>query len=221
MSSSSTPGKPSNPFMKPRRAYVACAQCRKRKIKCVSVSDIDYRPCTRCAAKGLKCEYFAVPEDDNISQADIPPPEFQASRHPQQGWAPQPITPPSAGINEYLSSSSSRRASRSGAVPPPTGPPRYPYQPKSTHSGMAAPSQTGQTPSAPAQHAGYPHSQHGFASMHQQPHPGAAAPQYYPSTTPYQNPGNVASFSNYNSNYGQTYVPLQSGGAAYPWPQAM
>ncbi|KAJ7767801.1 hypothetical protein B0H16DRAFT_337820 [Mycena metata] len=220
MSSSSTP---SNPFMKRRRAYVACAQCRKRKIKCVSVSEVDYRPCTRCAAKGLKCEYFAVPEDDNPSQADTPPPEFQAAHHSQQGWNPQPITPPSAGINEYLSgSSSSRRAGRGGTVPPPTGVPRYPYQPKSTtHSGTAAPSRTGQAPPTSAQHAAYPH---GYASVQQQPHHRAAAPQYsgYPNTTPYQNPGNVqASFGNYDPNYGHPYVPQQSGGPPYSWPGAI
>ncbi|KAJ6564043.1 hypothetical protein B0H19DRAFT_1258553 [Mycena capillaripes] len=31
-------------FTKRRRAYLACASCRKRKTKCVKLSDVEYTP---------------------------------------------------------------------------------------------------------------------------------------------------------------------------------
>ncbi|KAJ7909411.1 hypothetical protein B0H13DRAFT_1877693 [Mycena leptocephala] len=111
MSSSSTPATGSNHFMKPRRAYVACTNCRKRKIKCVTVSEVDYRPCTRCAKKGLQCEYFAVPEDYS-TQRDTPPPENQAP----------PDNAAFGRENDYLGgNSSSSMGVRSGMVPPAAG----------------------------------------------------------------------------------------------------
>ncbi|KAJ7673824.1 hypothetical protein DFH06DRAFT_1123494 [Mycena polygramma] len=73
-------------FTKRRRAFVACAGCRKRKIKCVKLSDIDNAPCTRCALKGIKCEYGAVTDDSSASQPSVTPPqivlEYQAGRIP-------------------------------------------------------------------------------------------------------------------------------------------
>ncbi|KAJ7164461.1 hypothetical protein C8R46DRAFT_312748 [Mycena filopes] len=161
MSSSSSAPAPSDPFMKRRRAYVACANCRKRKIKCISLSEVDYRPCTRCAAKGLKCEYFAIPDDyAPPAGPPAPAPEAAARSYEQgQGEPPQPITPPSASLSDFLpGASSSRRPNRGGAVPP--APPRYPYQPKSTQSASRAP----QFPPA-----AYPQDAHVFAAM-QQPH---------------------------------------------------
>ncbi|KAJ7130679.1 hypothetical protein C8R46DRAFT_1048796 [Mycena filopes] len=217
MSSSSSAPPPSDPFMKRRRAYVACANCRKRKIKCISVSEVDYRPCTRCAAKGLKCEYFAVPEDyAPPTDPAAPTPEPTRPHTQAQGWPHQPITPPSAGLNDYLGgASSSRRGSRGGAVPP--GPPRYPYQPKSTHSGSRPP-QSQPSPAA------YPQDAHGFAAMQQQqpqpPHPGFQYNNAYspPNTIPYPtNPGAFIPGTDANY-YGQTYIPQQQH---QQWPQAM
>ncbi|KAJ6460060.1 hypothetical protein C8R47DRAFT_1161472 [Mycena vitilis] len=53
---------------KRRRAYVACLACRKRKVKCVTPTDDDDTPCTRCASRGQKCEFMAVPEGEEGPQ---------------------------------------------------------------------------------------------------------------------------------------------------------
>ncbi|KAJ6532958.1 hypothetical protein B0H19DRAFT_1272626 [Mycena capillaripes] len=222
MSSSFTPDASSNPFMKRRRAYVACSNCRKRKIKCVTVSEVDYRPCTRCAQKGLKCEYFTTPEDD---QSDtVSPPEIQppARDRDDRGWTPQPITPPSAGISGYLSSSRG-----SGARPnpvPPAGNPRYPYRPRPDPTMPATSSAPWGQQQPPSQHqqpgSGYPPAQMGFAPMQ---HPGGSASQqqYYNSGTPYLPAsasnagygGGGGAYYNQNQGYGPGYVPQANA----PW----
>ncbi|KAJ7144317.1 hypothetical protein C8R44DRAFT_846177 [Mycena epipterygia] len=95
--------------MKHRRAYAACLNCRQRKIKCVTISDADNRPCTRCAQKGLNCAYVAVSHDDSSnssshssSRPSTPPPYDTFPLTP--GWNSHPqttpiMTPPSAGIS--------------------------------------------------------------------------------------------------------------------------
>ncbi|KAJ6514299.1 hypothetical protein C8R47DRAFT_1090882 [Mycena vitilis] len=224
MSNSSSANTSSNLFMKRRRAYVACTNCRKRKVKCITLSEVDYRPCTRCAQKGLKCEYFTVPEDDPY-RADTPPPQIQPpprERDREGGWAPQPITPPSAGINDYLPSSS--RGGRPNPVPPAGGAPRYPYRPR-----PATPAQPGSssTPSW-AQRSGPPQSQTAYPQgqfSQMQQHPGAAAPQYYHGSTPYVQPNagyNSNSGAFYDPNYVQGYVQQQQQpGMVSPWPQTI
>ncbi|KAJ7056007.1 hypothetical protein C8F01DRAFT_1257822 [Mycena amicta] len=42
------------------RVEIACANCRKSKIKCMSESP--QRPCGRCEKKGLQCEYLPMRE---------------------------------------------------------------------------------------------------------------------------------------------------------------
>ncbi|KAJ7155821.1 hypothetical protein C8R46DRAFT_1196540 [Mycena filopes] len=62
MPKSSTPKSRTKPE-KWRRAYVACASCRKRKVKCVTrMEDGGASSCTRCGLKGLKCEFSTVSE---------------------------------------------------------------------------------------------------------------------------------------------------------------
>ncbi|KAJ7731698.1 hypothetical protein DFH07DRAFT_991761 [Mycena maculata] len=51
----------SSPFQTRRRVYIACLNCRKRKIKCMS-DDSEMNPCTRCIRKGLVCRYVSVGE---------------------------------------------------------------------------------------------------------------------------------------------------------------
>ncbi|KAJ7087088.1 hypothetical protein C8R44DRAFT_900732 [Mycena epipterygia] len=50
-----------------RRLNIACTNCRKRKIKCVTV-DLDAppgeSPCARCEKKGLVCEYVPAGEQE-------------------------------------------------------------------------------------------------------------------------------------------------------------
>ncbi|KAJ7456151.1 hypothetical protein FB451DRAFT_1183939 [Mycena latifolia] len=45
---------------RPKRVYIACVHCRKRKIKCITSRDD--QPCQRCKKRGLKCDYVSVPE---------------------------------------------------------------------------------------------------------------------------------------------------------------
>ncbi|KAJ6543698.1 hypothetical protein DFH09DRAFT_1321891 [Mycena vulgaris] len=50
------------PWLMPaKRTHLACLNCRRRKIKCFSADET--KPCARCAAKSLICEYMAVSEE--------------------------------------------------------------------------------------------------------------------------------------------------------------
>ncbi|KAK7058112.1 hypothetical protein R3P38DRAFT_1193708 [Favolaschia claudopus] len=206
MSSSSTPTQGSNPFMKRRRAYVACGACRQRKVKCVTLSEVDYRPCARCSQKGLKCEYFTMPGDDGQAWAnETPSPEFQA---PPGQWTPQPITPPSAGINEFLPAHSSSRSARRGTVPPTGSSGRY-------------------RPATPGAASAYPAGQFSQQSSHTQPSYGGSSMQPYPSQ--YYSGGQYPVDPNpghsnnpyYAGNYPQQYMPQpQASGLVAPWSQA-
>ncbi|KAJ7604325.1 hypothetical protein FB45DRAFT_957325 [Roridomyces roridus] len=55
-----------NPTARRRRAFIACTNCRRRKIKCVTDAETD--PCDRCVRKGLGCEYVLV--GDEMSPRD-------------------------------------------------------------------------------------------------------------------------------------------------------
>ncbi|KAF8190981.1 hypothetical protein K438DRAFT_1762906 [Mycena galopus ATCC 62051] len=167
MSSSSSSSNSFNVFTKRHRAFVACAACRKRKIK-------------------IKCEYYAVLDDDvSSSTPNTPPQRFEVPlpdtssdpgrtpypvmpsserrsfgpvsisrgrRHTSAsdpGWTPHPIRPPSAGIsNEHLhsrpSSASNEFASTGGrrnTVPAAAPSARYPYarrNPRPHEGGISA-----------------------------------------------------------------------------------
>ncbi|KAF7325581.1 C6 finger domain [Mycena kentingensis (nom. inval.)] len=134
-SSSSAPATQSKLFQKRRRAYIACSNCRRRKIKCITASDADYRPCTRCASKGLVCEYLSVGGDDadahsggrrslTPTSGDPSPTGDDASPSPcaspasPSGW-PNMITPPSAGLSGFMPpprSAPARRNSHAAAA---------------------------------------------------------------------------------------------------------
>ncbi|KAJ7677635.1 hypothetical protein B0H17DRAFT_111079 [Mycena rosella] len=60
-----------------RRVYIACLNCRKRKIKCLSENS---DPCARCIKMGLHCEYLPV-ADESIHQS-LPP----FSPYPNPTW---------------------------------------------------------------------------------------------------------------------------------------
>ncbi|KAJ7663568.1 hypothetical protein B0H17DRAFT_1143977 [Mycena rosella] len=233
MSNLSTPPTSSKLFTKRRRAYVACTTCRKRKIRCVTVSDADYEPCTRCAQKGLKCEYATVSEYEEDSPT--PSPDVHGpSRASGWGGSSHPgITPPSAGIAGYLNpgfapSRSSNRspAPRPGATAPYPQPgvvPSYPYRPNAMRSGGAnsdAHFAHPQPPNAVPNLSG-----HSRASSLHRPGHGQPGPQFYNTGPAPYSPGpsgshDRGSFYNLNSDY-QYAPPLQSGNTAYQWPQAM
>ncbi|KAJ6556998.1 hypothetical protein DFH09DRAFT_548063 [Mycena vulgaris] len=60
MSTHTAPDSTMSLFQKPKRKYVACLNCRNRKIKCIS--DSEDTPCERCTRRGYLCEYKAVCE---------------------------------------------------------------------------------------------------------------------------------------------------------------
>ncbi|KAJ7624037.1 hypothetical protein DFH06DRAFT_1305206 [Mycena polygramma] len=43
-----------------RRVIIACTNCRKRRVKCLTPEDPPLNPCERCVKKGLRCEYVTV-----------------------------------------------------------------------------------------------------------------------------------------------------------------
>ncbi|KAK6966638.1 hypothetical protein R3P38DRAFT_3245764 [Favolaschia claudopus] len=108
-----------NLFTKRRRAFIACKNCRRRKVKCISS---DYHPCRRCTVKGLKCEYYATEEELSSSSPSSLIQEIEIPENPP--WASQPITPPSAGLS--FSSDESTSPSE------PSTSPRFPMPPTSS-----------------------------------------------------------------------------------------
>ncbi|KAJ6506087.1 hypothetical protein DFH09DRAFT_1101510 [Mycena vulgaris] len=220
--SNSTPATSSQLFTKRRRAFVACITCRQRKIKCTTVSDADYQPCTRCVEKGIKCEYQSVTDDDDYSST--PSPDVQGPSR-ASGWHAQPpITPPSAGLVGYLNpgSAPSRGSSRTtgprpGATSPypPAG--AYPYRPH----GMRTPGSgtNAQFPPPPTNSLPYASGHTRGPSMQD---PGRSASQFY-NASPNQQPApNYQQPHGANAPYGQAYLPQsQPGGPAYQWPQGV
>ncbi|KAJ7638728.1 hypothetical protein FB45DRAFT_410263 [Roridomyces roridus] len=77
-----------------RRAMIACTNCRKRKIKCVTTEEPPRRPCARCTKRSLCCEYVAVEEDysslSSQSQHDASPPSHSSQLSPTAQYAPSP-----------------------------------------------------------------------------------------------------------------------------------
>ncbi|KAJ6486977.1 hypothetical protein C8R45DRAFT_1145705 [Mycena sanguinolenta] len=206
MSSSSTSPTTSSLFMKRRRAYVACGNCRRRKVKCITPSEVDYKPCTRCAQKGLKCEYFPGLGDEPSLEPITPPASNQPSSHYlDKSCSPPPITPPSAGISEYLKSSS--RSTHRGTVPP-SNSARYPSHstPVPAAPPTAEPNSLWTQQPTPQYFATNPYS----AAMQQHPS-GAAAPQYYPNATPYMGNPNIHSGSTYSQQQYPQHAPQASG----------
>ncbi|KAJ7499009.1 hypothetical protein FB451DRAFT_1384756 [Mycena latifolia] len=63
-----------------RRAMIACTNCRKRKIKCVTSEEPPRNPCARCTKRSLPCEYVSVEEDSPTeSPLSLPPGSYPPS----------------------------------------------------------------------------------------------------------------------------------------------
>ncbi|KAF8145743.1 hypothetical protein K438DRAFT_1781658 [Mycena galopus ATCC 62051] len=83
------------PFLSPifltrRRVIIACTNCRKRKIRCVTPEDPPQHPCNRCAKKGLKCQYITIANqrDEASTNRSAPlEPRRQGSSSPPAGSA--------------------------------------------------------------------------------------------------------------------------------------
>ncbi|KAJ6597483.1 hypothetical protein DFH09DRAFT_1272188 [Mycena vulgaris] len=87
-----------------RRVYVACLNCRRRKIKCVTAGDqaAPQNPCDRCTKRGLSCEYRAVSDASAPSYPSYgaPPQLYGASSH----YFPLPLPLPSPDFTPPTSS---------------------------------------------------------------------------------------------------------------------
>ncbi|KAJ7277460.1 hypothetical protein C8J57DRAFT_1223211 [Mycena rebaudengoi] len=90
----------SSPFVKRRRAYVACTNCRQRKVRCVSPSEVGDEPCNRCSKRGLKCEYIAIPDcQETSSDGDsTTTPEPLSGSNSPDGLSPAPYTSVSSSL---------------------------------------------------------------------------------------------------------------------------
>lgn len=180
------------------------------------MSDADDKPCTRCAQKGLTCEYLAVSDDDSSrpgTPEDTSPPTRGWSSHPQ---TVPPITPPSAGISGFLSAGPPRGASRNsgyaGANPPypQAGVQPYPY--RSNHM-PSAPSTSGARPPRPRSYNSAPYPP---------PNPQAPPYPYQHQQQGYSQPTQYPSGPYSNANYGQAYAPqTYHGQSSQQWSQAM
>ncbi|KAJ7679724.1 hypothetical protein B0H17DRAFT_1139006 [Mycena rosella] len=71
-----------------RRVYIACLNCRKRKIKCMT-EESDRKPCDRCIRHGLVCEYVPV-ADESIHSA-LPGAAPQSDVQPFTAFNPYPV----------------------------------------------------------------------------------------------------------------------------------
>ncbi|KAK7061643.1 hypothetical protein R3P38DRAFT_3166623 [Favolaschia claudopus] len=74
-----------------RRAMIACSNCRRRKIKCVTTEEPPRKPCQRCTKRGLVCEYVAVEDDEPDTTPESPPPPL-----PSHTSLPLQHSPPGA-----------------------------------------------------------------------------------------------------------------------------
>ncbi|KAJ7184971.1 hypothetical protein C8R46DRAFT_1300679 [Mycena filopes] len=66
---------------KHRRTLLACRNCRQKKTRCITTEQPPTHPCQNCQAKGLTCEYIAVPDSvpSSPDPSDSDPQESQAS----------------------------------------------------------------------------------------------------------------------------------------------
>ncbi|KAJ7937009.1 hypothetical protein B0H13DRAFT_1853074 [Mycena leptocephala] len=82
-----------------RRTLIACLNCRKRKIRCLTTEQPPTNPCARCKKKKFTCEYVAAPESGWYSSAssqqtpDFNEMDLRASMSPPSPWRTLP--PPS------------------------------------------------------------------------------------------------------------------------------
>ncbi|KAK7050747.1 hypothetical protein R3P38DRAFT_2503291 [Favolaschia claudopus] len=68
-------------FLTRRRVIIACTNCRKRKVRCLTPEDPPSSPCDRCIKKGLKCEYVTISNQrDEASTNKSAPVESESSR---------------------------------------------------------------------------------------------------------------------------------------------
>ncbi|KAF8163947.1 hypothetical protein K438DRAFT_1985055 [Mycena galopus ATCC 62051] len=68
-----------------RRTLMACLNCRRRKMRCITTEQPPTNPCARCTKKGLSCEYAPADRDDdpaNQSSSGYPESTAHSARPP-------------------------------------------------------------------------------------------------------------------------------------------
>ncbi|KAJ7136953.1 hypothetical protein C8R44DRAFT_948704 [Mycena epipterygia] len=75
-----------------RRVVLACTNCRRRKIRCLTSEDPPKNPCERCVKKGLKCEYLPVADQGD----ELPSPTLRTQTPQLAPDGHRPTRPQSA-----------------------------------------------------------------------------------------------------------------------------
>ncbi|KAJ6555981.1 hypothetical protein B0H19DRAFT_1071119 [Mycena capillaripes] len=161
----------SQPPVQPKRAHIACLNCRRRKMKCIS-DQYEEKPCERCIQKGLQCEYVPVAEEqtqsvsvrsptpDSSSGGPSPHTSGQsAPRHSVRGFG----SPSSSGVyltQPYMASPQYNPSISQALEPNPSNPNA---RPGGTHSNPASYHfQTGQPSSGQYQVPAHGHNNYGL-----------------------------------------------------------
>ncbi|KAJ7113643.1 hypothetical protein C8R44DRAFT_741226 [Mycena epipterygia] len=142
--STSTPSaqnsKDFTPFIiKRRRTILACSNCRRRKIRCITTEQPPTKPCQRCTKKGLHCEYVAATDYEDNPSSTTQVPEMPLSN------------PPSLGTTS--SANRSQGLMRAPSLPY-TGPPPLNRRPRYSSPSAPAYISPGQLPSVPGWNQG-------------------------------------------------------------------
>ncbi|KAJ6578326.1 hypothetical protein B0H19DRAFT_1062833 [Mycena capillaripes] len=223
-SKSTAHGDQSNsPFEVRRRTLVACSNCRKRKIKCVTEERVPRNPCVRCTKKGLHCEY-ALPSDHPSASENPPAPDY-------------------VSVEDYLSAHTSPNSP--SAAPPASGgqshhpsmqAPAWASQPMlgshgSPHGLATAPPLPYTGPPPPFQRPRYSgYSQYPDLSLHES-NQQSTAPQYHPTMSnqaayqymnstpaPPSSGARQPGSSGYPAGYEQTQDYVDGSMPTYEWP---
>ncbi|KAJ6483273.1 hypothetical protein C8R45DRAFT_931885 [Mycena sanguinolenta] len=171
MSSHSTSQSSSGSFSQKKRIYVACLNCRKRKVKCITPDE--QTPCKRCTEKGLECEYVpvCVEREKALFTEEIASLSSHRPGTPSWGHAPQAPGANSASYannhygqqhvarpNSYYGESQYTQPSGSPytqAPYPPQQQPQFPNNPLHGYPATAYPPQN-QSPQYPSSGMPYP-----------------------------------------------------------------
>ncbi|KAJ7512634.1 hypothetical protein B0H11DRAFT_1946606 [Mycena galericulata] len=185
-----------------QRNRIACVNCRKRKIKCITDKKQPRSACERCTREGAICEYIAAPSEDEISPSQSSFALGSGSVPPVPRWV-EPLDPESYARNK-------------GAFPSPPAPQgQGPSSMYSGYGGQAAapPGNYPMTPFQQQQH-GHPYSSQLNPTMLSNPAHNIPGNRYPAGgNSPY--PG-INDAANINVHYGPFPGPA---GTVYPWSQ--
>ncbi|KAJ6562243.1 hypothetical protein B0H19DRAFT_1259817 [Mycena capillaripes] len=164
------------------RVFLACLNCRRRKIKCLT-EDSEQNPCERCVRKGLVCEYRPVADDQEHNAGTTHSYERQAAPSAAPASSPYPLgnqRPPQSGNAQYPPSMV--YGSTPGSAP-------YSYGGQQLHPGSSQ--------------------SYGQPQGYNAPTSGPASPYGSSAPTPQQRspPGYPA---NYSANWPAAFTPLSS-----------